>query len=425
MGHVFVSYAREDRPFVSRLVREMRARDIPVWDDSHIEHGQAWYRTIEHQLDESDAVVLVMTGASRDSDWVTNELLRAQRKGIPVRPLLVGGEPWLAVESLNFIDLREGGLPDDSFFDELRRVTTSPDPGDSDASGDWLDAGLLLPGGQSDRSDPQPADTTTADTTTAATTHESGASHRRRLLLSALAVAAGLAVVGGAVYGVTRPGEDAATPAPSPTAVASPTASDGPTTDPTPTVPTGTPSTTRTATSTATLVNEPGGDVFRVNFQRRSADTPEGWLVDFGQPFGEQPSGLAYGWVEPGTTTPMDMTAHARDRDQVEDQLRDTLMHVKNWNPATQQTDVGAWEFAVDDGTWLVRVVVGEPTVNDNRHNLTVEGVAAITDFVSSRAGQAQEDNTVLVEVADGRLTFETIPEGVTKIAFTEFERVP
>ena len=39
------------------------------------------------------------------------------------------------------------------------------------------------------------------------------------------------------------------------------------------------------------------------DYERPEIETPEGWLVDFGQPFGEQPSCLAFGWVEPGTTT--------------------------------------------------------------------------------------------------------------------------
>lgn len=145
MGHVFVSYAREDRSFVSRLTRRMREHGVPVWDDSHIEHGDAWYRTTERRLDESAAVVLVMTPASRESRWVTNELLRAQRKGIPVRPLLVGGDPWLAVESVNFVDLREGGTPDDAFFEELLAVTSSGDDRPTRGSDEWHDARLSCP----------------------------------------------------------------------------------------------------------------------------------------------------------------------------------------------------------------------------------------------------------------------------------------
>lgn len=153
MGHIFISYAREDRAFVGQLAREMTRRGIPVWDDSHLELGDAWYRTTEERLDASAAVVLVMSRASRDSTWVTNELLRAQRKGIPVRPLLLGGDPWLAVESVNFIDLRGGGSPDESFYADLREITSSTEHVDTDVSDDWFDATLFLPEARPDAHD--------------------------------------------------------------------------------------------------------------------------------------------------------------------------------------------------------------------------------------------------------------------------------
>lgn len=50
----------------------------------------------------------------------------------------------------------------------------------------------------------------------------------------------------------------------------------------------------------------------KINFQSAHAEVPDGYLVDFGQPFGprtgpNQGTGLSYGWVVPGTSTPRDM----------------------------------------------------------------------------------------------------------------------
>ena len=418
MGHVFISYARQDRAFVGRLAQEIRSRGIPVWEDSHIEHGQAWYRTIEQQLDQSSVLVLVMTEASRESTWVNNELLRAQRKGIPVRPLLVDGDPWLAIESVNFVDLRDGAAPDEAFFEDLARVTSATSDEDGPPA-----AADTPPDGAAPSRDRTERHATDASRSWSPRRGAGGVPSTRRLVtVGAVVLAVGVALLAGsAVIGRDRADDPRAatagrsSPSPSPAA---------PATTP-PASPVASPASPASPSPTVDARNVVGADDFRVNFQRRGAEQPEGYLVDYGQPFGEQASGLAYGWVEPGTSTPMDMTAHARDRDVVEDQLRDTLMHFRNFNPATQEIDVASWEFAVEPGTYLVRVVVGEPQPNDNVHNLTVEGVPAITDFVSVETGQAQEDNTVVVEVDDGRLTLATVPRGATKIAFAEIERLP
>lgn len=227
------------------------------------------------------------------------------------------------------------------------------------------------------------------------------------------ALAASVAVIAAGVIASVTLGPGPATgpdDRPSPTGTAAPTPS--PTTDQTP-------------SPTPPRDNTPEGSRWRINFQERGAPLPDGYLVDFGQPFGEQPSGLRYGWVEPGTNDAKDMTAHARDRNESEDQLLDTLMHFRNFNPGTGDTDFASWEFAAEPGTYLVKVSVGEPAqLNGQRNNVVVEGKPAITEFVSAESNVRHESNTVTVDVQDGRLTLDSVDAGTTKINFVEIERL-
>jgi hypothetical protein len=69
-----------------------------------------------------------MSPRSFVSEWVQSELQRAKRKAKPIFPLLLeGDEPWLSVESTQYYDVRNGQLPDDEFYADLKRAA-SPQP---------------------------------------------------------------------------------------------------------------------------------------------------------------------------------------------------------------------------------------------------------------------------------------------------------
>jgi hypothetical protein len=120
MGHIFISYSHQDAIYVKQLATALDAEGFNVWVDQRIDYGMQWPFEIEKQLDSSDLVIVVMTPQSKVSQWVQSELARALRKGIPVIPLLLkGAEPWLAVESLQYLDVRDGQLPSSGFYDRI------------------------------------------------------------------------------------------------------------------------------------------------------------------------------------------------------------------------------------------------------------------------------------------------------------------
>jgi hypothetical protein len=128
MGHVFISYSHKDHVYAHGLAKDLQITGFNVWIDERLDYGSQWPQEIQKQLDACDALILIMTSHSFESDWVQSELQRAKRKRKSIFPLLLeGSEPWLSVESTQFYDVRGGVYPDSRFYSALRR-TVSNDP---------------------------------------------------------------------------------------------------------------------------------------------------------------------------------------------------------------------------------------------------------------------------------------------------------
>jgi formylglycine-generating enzyme required for sulfatase activity len=128
VSHVFISYDHQDGDYAHELERELVRRGFEVWIDERIDVGTRWPQALEEQVDACAAFVVVMTPRSRDSSWVQNELARALRKGKPVLPLLLEGEPWLAVEATQYLDVRDGSLPPARFYGRLTQALSGREP---------------------------------------------------------------------------------------------------------------------------------------------------------------------------------------------------------------------------------------------------------------------------------------------------------
>jgi WD40 repeat protein len=136
-GHVFISYNRRDRDFVEEVAKFLANADIPVWFDHHIEHGTRWDKVIETQIETCAVFVVVMSQASRESDWVLSELTWAQQEGKKIMPILLEGRPFLPVVTIEYEDLRTGAMPSPRFVEtarahvtmQERRAAETPDEG--------------------------------------------------------------------------------------------------------------------------------------------------------------------------------------------------------------------------------------------------------------------------------------------------------
>jgi hypothetical protein len=120
MGHIFISYSHKDNDYAHKLADMLQRGGFDVWIDARLDYGSQWPQEIQRQLDSCSAFIIIMSPRAFDSEWVQSELNRAKRKSKPIFPLLYeGDEPWLSVESTQFIDVRGGKLPDDEFYKDL------------------------------------------------------------------------------------------------------------------------------------------------------------------------------------------------------------------------------------------------------------------------------------------------------------------
>jgi Ca2+-binding RTX toxin-like protein len=155
-----------------------------------------------------------------------------------------------------------------------------------------------------------------------------------------------------------------------------------------------------------------------VNFQTADAAVPGGYIKDFGEPFGsrrrdDQGTGLYYGWVEPGTSTPLSLTEDGRERASLSSNQRlATFMHM-------QKSAQGAWEMSIPDGTYEVTVSVGDNDYADSTHNVNVEGQNLIDNAALTNDNKFA-NATGTFEVTDGRLTVDAVGGQNTKINYID-----
>ena len=105
-GRVFVSYSRADGERVQPLVDALMAEGFDVWWDSKIPGGAAFAREIEAALTAADAVIVVWSATSVESDWVRDEASTGRDRGrlVPVR--IDGAAVPLGFGQYQVIDLR-------------------------------------------------------------------------------------------------------------------------------------------------------------------------------------------------------------------------------------------------------------------------------------------------------------------------------
>ena len=74
-ARLFISYASVDRHLIAPLVEFLRGEGWDVWWDRHLEAGETFDRRIEQELAAADAVVVVWSRASVQSNWVLSEAM--------------------------------------------------------------------------------------------------------------------------------------------------------------------------------------------------------------------------------------------------------------------------------------------------------------------------------------------------------------
>ena len=93
MVKLFISYARENKPDVEALVRDLGALGYETWLDSSLRGGQKWWDEILRRIADSDVFISVVSPHNLDSVACRQELDWATALNKPVLPLAVGPLP--------------------------------------------------------------------------------------------------------------------------------------------------------------------------------------------------------------------------------------------------------------------------------------------------------------------------------------------
>jgi hypothetical protein len=112
---LFLSYARVDHPQVEPLAQALQNAGFRVWWDAALEGGHHFAAEIERELEAADAVVVVWSEASVQSNWVLDEAMHGRDRGclIPVRfdetPPPLG---YRQIQSIDLEDAADAGTVD-------------------------------------------------------------------------------------------------------------------------------------------------------------------------------------------------------------------------------------------------------------------------------------------------------------------------
>lgn len=101
MRQLFISYARENKPDIEALVRDLDALGYEAWFDSALRGGQSWWDEILRRIADSDAFVAVVSDQTLNSVACKRELAWALALGKPVLPLAVQRLPEALPKALS------------------------------------------------------------------------------------------------------------------------------------------------------------------------------------------------------------------------------------------------------------------------------------------------------------------------------------
>jgi len=102
---LFLSYAHADQRRAKALAAALGSAGYTVWWDALIEGGAAFARTINVALDKADAVIVLWSATSIDSDWVCDEAASGRDRKRLVPLSLDGTLPPLGFRQYHAIDL--------------------------------------------------------------------------------------------------------------------------------------------------------------------------------------------------------------------------------------------------------------------------------------------------------------------------------
>lgn len=125
MAHIFISYSRENVDFARYLRVSLEHEGFPVWmDEKRLSAGMNWWKEIEHSIDTCGLFIVIMSPAADQSMYVQNEILRALDKHKPILPVLLEGQVFSLLATVQYEDMRAGlsAKPSAVFLKNIRQI---------------------------------------------------------------------------------------------------------------------------------------------------------------------------------------------------------------------------------------------------------------------------------------------------------------
>jgi CheY-like chemotaxis protein len=127
MAQVFISYKREDVDFAENVSGRLEREGFDVWADSKIAAGEEWRNAIDVAIENSVALIVIMTPEAKTSEYVTYEWAFAWGISIKVIPIMLRPttlHPRLeALQYLDFTNIKS--RPWDKLVEEVRAASAT------------------------------------------------------------------------------------------------------------------------------------------------------------------------------------------------------------------------------------------------------------------------------------------------------------
>ena len=102
---IFLSYAHGDQARAQKLAAALERCGFTVWWDALIEGGSRYAKSIDEALSSADAILVLWSRQSVESDWVRDEAAQGRERHRLVPLSLDGTQPPLGFRQLQVIDL--------------------------------------------------------------------------------------------------------------------------------------------------------------------------------------------------------------------------------------------------------------------------------------------------------------------------------
>jgi hypothetical protein len=116
MKHIVLCYDRQDAATQRRILTTLRAQGLDIWTDDALEpETTAWKTAIEQAIEDAAALVVLMSPAAKQSEWIDREIAYANANKVLICPVLIAGDEASAIPfeliDWQWIDVRKSDRP--------------------------------------------------------------------------------------------------------------------------------------------------------------------------------------------------------------------------------------------------------------------------------------------------------------------------